>query len=170
MSKEIIEAKGQVVAEIAQQLKDSQSSVVVEYRGLSVAEMTELRRSLRAENVTFKVYKNKLVQRAAEQEGMSEYNDYLTGPNAIAFGQEDAIAPARILADFAKKHEALVIKAGYVEGKFLPQEEVMTLAKLPNRSGMYSMLLGCLQAPVSKFARVIKAVADAKEGSAPVAE
>lgn len=170
MSKEIIEAKEQVVAEIAQQLKAAQSSVVVEYRGLSVAEMTELRRSLRAENVTFKVYKNKLVQRAAEQEGMSEYKDYLTGPNAIAFGQEDAIAPARVLADFAKKHEALVIKAGYVEGKFLPQEEVMTLAKLPNRSGMYSMLLGCLQAPVSKFARVIKAVADAKEGSAPVAE
>lgn len=170
MSKEIIEAKGQVVAEIAQQFKVAQSSVVVEYRGLSVAEMTELRRSLRAENVVFKVYKNKLVQRAAEQEGMSEYNSFLTGPNAIAFGQDDAIAPARVLADFAKKHEALVIKAGYVEGKFLPQEEVMTLAKLPNRSGMYSMLLGCLQAPVSKFARVIKAVADTKEGSAPVAE
>lgn len=170
MSKEIIEAKGQVVAEIAQQFKAAQSSVVVEYRGLSVGEMTELRRSLRAENVVFKVYKNKLVQRAAEQEGMSEYKDCLTGPNAIAFGQEDAMAPARILAEFAKKHEALIIKAGYVEGKFLPQEEVMTIAKLPNRSGMYSMLLGCLQAPVSKFARVIKAVADAREESAPVAE
>ena len=170
MSKEMIEAKSQMVAEIAEQLKAAQSTIVVEYRGLSVGEMTELRRTLRGENVSIKVYKNKLVQRATEKEGMTELNEYLVGPNAIVFGQEDAVAPARILADFAKKHNALVIKAGYVEGKFLPDTEVKAVAKLPNRSGMYSMLLGCMQAPVSKFARVIKAVADAKEGAAPAAE
>lgn len=170
MSKEMIEAKTKVVAEIADQLKTAQSTVVVEYRGLSVGEITELRGALRAENVSMKVYKNKLTQRATEQEGMDKLNEYLVGPNAIVFGQEDAVAPARILAEFAKKHEALVIKAGYVEGKFLPAEEVQAVAKLPNRSGMYSMLLGCIQAPVSKFARAIKAVADAKEGAAPAAE
>lgn len=170
MSKAIIEAKEQVVNEIAAQLNAAQSTVVVEYRGLSVADMTELRNALREENVTFKVYKNKLVQRATEKEGMTELNEYLVGPNAIAFGNEDAVAPARVLAKFAKDHEELVIKAGYVEGKFLPQEEVMAVAKLPNRSGMYSMLLGCMKEPVAKFARVVKAVADAKEEAAPAAE
>lgn len=172
MSKEIMEAKQQVVAEIAENLKNAQSTVVVEYRGLTVAEITELRTALRAENVGFKVYKNKLVQRAAEQEGMAELNEHLVGPNAIAFGHEDAVAPARILAEFAKKHDALVIKAGYVEGKYLPQEEIMAVAKLPNREGMYSMLLACMKEPVAKVARVIQAVADAKGGeeSAPAAE
>ena len=97
---------------------------------------------------------------------MSELNEYLVGPNAIAFGHEDAVAPARILAEFAKKHEALQIKAGYVEGKFLPQEEVMAVAKLPNREGMYSMLLACMKEPVAKVARVIQAVADAQGGDA----
>lgn len=168
-----MEAKQQVVSEIAENFKSAQSTIVAEYRGMTVAEMTELRRALRAENVGFKVYKNKLAQRAADQEGMSELNEYLVGPNAIAFGHEDAVAPARILAEFAKKHEALVIKAGYVEGKFLPQEEVMAVAKLPNREGMYSMLLACLKDPVAKVARVIQAVADAKGGegeAAPAAE
>ena len=163
MSKEILEAKQQVVAEISEQLKASQSTVVVEYRGLTVAEVTELRR---AENVGFKVYKNTLVQRAVEQEGMNELEEYLVGPNALAFGKDDAVAPARILADFAKDHEALQIKAAYIEGKFLPKEEVMAVAKLPNREGMYSMLLACMKEPVAKVARVIQAVADAKGGDA----
>ncbi len=170
MSKEIMEAKQQVVAEIADQLKSAQSTVVVEYRGLSVAEMTELRNALRTENVGFKVYKNKLVQKAAEQEGMAELNEVLVGPNAIAFGHEDAVAPARILAEFAKNHEALVIKAGYVEGKYLPQEEIIAVSKLPNREGMYSMLLACMKEPVAKVARVIQAVADARGEAAPAAE
>ena len=170
MSKEIIEAKKLVVEEIAQQLRGSQSTIVVEYRGLTVAEVTELRRALRAENISFKVYKNTLVQRACDQEGMSQLNDHLTGPNAIAFGHNDAVAPARVLAEFAKKHKALVIKAGYVEGKFLPQEEVIAVSKLPNREGMYSMLLCVMKEPVSKVARAIKAVADARGEAAPAAE
>ena len=119
----------------------------------------------------FKVYKNKLVQRATESAGYAEINDKLVGPNAIAFGHSDAVAPARVLANFAKDHEALVIKAGIVEGKVLEVEEINEIAKLPGREGMYSMLLGMLQAPVSKFARVVKAVADAREengGEAPV--
>lgn len=172
MSKEIIEAKKVVVEEIAQQLKNAQSTLVVEYRGLTVAEIIELRRILRAENVGFKVYKNTLVRRAVDQEGMNELDQYLEGPNAIAFGHEDAVAPARIIAKFAKDHENLVIKAGYVEGKFLPKEEIEEVAKLPNREGMYSMLLAMMKEPVAKVARVVQAVADAKGGeeAAPAAE
>ena len=169
----LINAKKVVVEEIAGKFNDSQSAVVVEYRGLSVAEVTELRKSLREEDVEFKVYKNKLVQRATESAGYAEINDKLVGPNAIAFGHSDAVAPARILANFAKDHEALVIKAGIVEGKVLEVEEINEIAKLPGREGMYSMLLGMLQAPVSKFARVVKAVADAREengGEAPAEE
>ena len=170
MSVESINAKKIVVEEITGKFNDSQSAVVVEYRGLSVAEVTELRRALREEDVEFKVYKNKLVQRATESAGYAEINDKLVGPNAIAFGHSDAVAPARVLAKFAKDHDALVIKAGIVEGKVLV-EEINEIAKLPGREGMYSMLLGMLQAPVSKFARVVKAVADAREengGEAPV--
>lgn len=163
MSAEAIKVKSALVEEIAAKLKDAQSAVIVEYRGLSVAEVTELRRNLRAEDVEFKVYKNSLVRRATEATGYEELNAQLTGPNAIAFGHSDAVAPARVLAKFAKDHEALVIKAGMVEGKILDVEEVKEISKLPNREGMYSMLLGMLQAPVSKFARVVKAVAEAKE-------
>lgn len=173
MSAEAIKAKSALVEEIAAKLKGAQSAVVVEYRGLSVAEVTELRRNLRAEDVEFKVYKNSLVRRATEATDYEGLNAQLTGPNAIAFGNSDAVAPARVLAKFAKDHEALVIKAAVVECKLLDVEEVKEISSLPNREGMYSMLLGMLQAPVSKFARVVKAVAEAKENgsaaeSAPV--
>ena len=173
MSAEAIKAKSALVEEIAAKLKGAQSAVVVEYRGLSVAEMTELRNNLRAEDVELKVYKNSLVRRATEATDYEGLNAQLTGPNAIAFGNSDAVAPARVIAKFAKDHEALVIKAAVVEGKLLTVDEVKEISKLPNREGMYSMLLGMLQAPVSKFARVVKAVAEAKENgsaaeSAPV--
>ena len=175
MSAEAIKAKSALVEEIAAKLKGAQSAVVVEYRGLSVAEVTELRRNLRGEDVEFKVYKNSLVRRATEATDYEGLNAQLTGPNAIAFGNSDAVAPARVLAKFAKDHEALVIKAAVVEGKLLNVEEVKEISSLPNREGMYSMLLGMLQAPVSKFARVVKAVAEAKESgstaeAAPVEE
>ncbi len=171
MNQAIIDAKKAVVVEVGEKIKNSQSTVVVEYRGLSVAEVTELRNQLREENVELKVYKNKLVQRATVEQGFEALNESLVGPNALAFGHEDAVAPARILAKFAKKHDALVIKAGIVEGKVLPQEEILEVSKLPGREGMYSMLLCCLKEPVSKVARAIKAVADAREeGAAPAAE
>ena len=114
MNQAIIDSKKQVVAEITEKLQASQSAVVCEYRGLSVAEVTELRRKLRSENVELKVYKNTMVSRAANDLGYGELDDALTGPNAIAFGTEDAVAPARVLVEFAKKHKALVVKSGIV--------------------------------------------------------
>lgn len=163
MSAEAIKAKSALVEEIAAKLKGAQSAVVVEYRGLSVAEMTELRKNLKAEDSELKVYKNSLVQRATVDTVYEGLNDQLTGPNALAFGNSDAVAPARVIAKFAKEHEALVIKGAVVEGKLLTLDEVNEIAKLPNREGMYSMLLAMLKEPVSKVARAIKAVADAKE-------
>ena len=170
MNKAILSSKQAVVDEIAEKIKNSDSTVVCEYRGLSVAEVTELRRNLRAENVELKIYKNTLVERAVEACGFSdELKNSLVGPNAFAFST-DATAPARVLAKFAKKHKNLVLKNGIVEGKVVDEATMKELSLLPNRDGMLSMLLSCLQSPVSSFARVVKAVADAKEAGTPAAE
>lgn len=165
MNEAIIDGKKAVVSEIAGKMKEAQSTVVVEYRGLSVAEVTQLRRELRTEGVEFKVYKNSLATRAAEEVGANDLAKDLIGPNALAFGG-DAVAPARVLANFAKKHEALVLKSGIVEGKVVSADTINQLSKLPNRDGMLSMLLSCLQSPVRKFACAVKAVKDQKEANA----
>ena len=166
MNQAVLSNKQAIVSEITDKIKNSQSTVVCEYRGLSVAEVTELRRNLRAEDVDFKVYKNTMVERACDETGFEDLKDALSGPNAFAFST-DATAPARVLAKFAKKHNALVLKKGIVEGKVVDEATIKELSLLPNRDGMLSMLLSCLQSPVSSFARVVKAVADAKESQAP---
>ena len=164
MNQAVLSAKQDVVTEITTKIKDSQSTVIVEYRGLSVAEVTELRRALRAEDVDFKIYKNTMAQRAVDELGFGEIKNSLTGPNAIAFSK-DATAPARVLSKFAKNHKALVLKSGIVEGKEVNLETLQELADLPNKEGMLSMLLSCLQSPIRSFACVVKAVADAKEAN-----
>lgn len=161
MNQDVLSAKQAVVAEISEKLKESQSTVVVEYRGLTVAEVNELRRNLRKEDVELKVYKNTMVERAADDCGYGDLKADLTGPNAFAFSK-DATAPARVLAKFAKDHDALVLKSGIVEGKVVSVDTIKELSSLPNREGMLSMLLCCLKEPVAKVARVVKAVADAK--------
>ncbi|KYD33031.1 50S ribosomal protein L10 [Parageobacillus toebii] len=158
-----IELKKQIVAEIAEKFRASKSTVIVDYRGLNVAEVTELRKQLREAGVEFKVYKNTLTRRALAEVGLEGLNDVFTGPNAIAFSKEDVVAPAKILSEFAKDHEALEIKAGVIEGNIATLEEINALAKLPSREGLLSMLLSVLQAPIRNFALVAKAVADKKE-------
>ncbi|WP_102264848.1 50S ribosomal protein L10 [Mesobacillus jeotgali] len=162
MSK-IIEVKKQIVDEIAGKLKESKSTIVVDYRGLTVSEVTELRKELREAGVEFKVYKNSMTRRAAEAAELADLNTSLTGPNAIAFSTEDVVAPAKILNEFAKKHEALEIKAGVVEGNIVSVEEIKALADLPSREGLLSMLLSVLQAPIRNLALATKAVAEQKE-------
>ncbi|MCM3575686.1 MULTISPECIES: 50S ribosomal protein L10 [Mesobacillus] len=162
MSK-IIEVKKQIVDEIAGKLKESKSTIVVDYRGLTVSEVTELRKELREAGVEFKVYKNSMTRRAAEAAELADLNTSLTGPNAIAFSTEDVVAPAKILNEFAKKHEALEIKAGVVEGNIVTVEEIKALADLPSREGLLSMLLSVLQAPIRNLALAAKAVAEQKE-------
>ncbi len=162
MKQNVLDAKVALVDEIATKFNEATSSVVVEYRGLSVAEVTELRCLLREESIDFKVYKNSMAVRACEKADLAELTESLKGPNAIAFGN-DAVAPARVLAKFAKDHSALVIKSGVIEGKVVDAETVNKFAKLPNKEGLISMFLGCLQSPVIKFACAVKAVAEAKE-------
>lgn len=162
MSK-ILEQKQALVDEISGKLKEATSVVVVDYRGLSVAQVTELRKQLREEGIEFKVYKNTMTRRAAEAAGLEGLNEYMTGPNAIAFSNEDVVAPARVINNFAKENDALEIKAGVIEGNVATLEEVKALAELPSREGLLSMVLSVLQAPIRNFALASKAVADQKE-------
>lgn len=159
----VIEQKQQHVEVISEQLKNSVSTVLVDYRGLTVSEVTELRKQLRDAGIEFKVYKNTMVRRAADSVGLSELNEFLVGPSAIAFSNEDVIAPAKIIHEFAKKHESLEIKAGVIEGSFVPVEDVKSIASLPSRDGLLSMLLSVLQAPVRNFAYAVKAIGEEKE-------
>ncbi len=158
-----VELKKQTVSEIADKLRDSKSTIVVDYRGLTVGQLTELRKQLREAGVEFKVYKNSLTRRATNEVGLEGLNEHLTGPNAIAFSTEDVVAPAKILNDFAKKNEKLEIKAGVIEGNITTLEDVKALAELPSREGLLSMLLSVLQAPIRNLALATKAVADQKE-------
>ena len=158
-----IETKSLQVKEIAAKFEAAASIVVVDYRGLTVGQATELRKQLREAGVEFKVYKNTLTRRAAEIAGLEGINEFLTGPNAIAFSNEDVVAPAKIINEFAKKNEALEIKAGIIEGTIASVEDVKALAELPSREGLLSMLLSVLQAPVRNFALATKAVAEQKE-------
>ena len=158
-----IETKTLQVEEITAKFQAAASVVVVDYRGLTVSQVTELRKQLREAGVEFKVYKNSLTRRAAEKAGVEAINEFLTGPNAVAFSNEDVVAPAKIINDFAKKNEALEIKAGIIEGTIASVEDVKALAELPSREGLLSMLLSVLQAPVRNFALATKAVAEQKE-------
>ncbi|MBO1005170.1 50S ribosomal protein L10 [Pseudogracilibacillus auburnensis] len=161
-----IEAKKQVVQEIAEKFNESQSSVLVDYRGLNVAEITALRKELRDNNIDYKVYKNTLTRRAVEEANLTELTDSLVGPTAVAFGKEDVVAPAKILHEFSKKHEALEIKGGVIEGKVATLDEIKELSTLPDYNGLVSMLLSVLQAPIRNLAYATKAIAEQKEEAA----
>ncbi|NFY13630.1 50S ribosomal protein L10 [Staphylococcus aureus] len=163
----IIEAKKQLVDEIAEVLSNSVSTVIVDYRGLTVAEVTDLRSQLReAGGVEYKVYKNTMVRRAAEKAGIEGLDEFLTGPTAIATSSEDAVAAAKVISGFAKDHEALEIKSGVMEGNVITAEEVKTVGSLPSHDGLVSMLLSVLQAPVRNFAYAVKAIGEQKEENA----
>ncbi|UHA71691.1 50S ribosomal protein L10 [Paenibacillus sp. 481] len=162
----VIESKQQAVQEIADKLRGSVTTVVADYRGLNVSQVTELRKQLREAGIEFQVLKNSLVRRATEQAELTELDSALTGPTAIAFSREDAVAPAKILADFAKKNDALEIKGGIVEGRVVDVAQIQELAALPSRDGLLSMLLSVLQAPVRNFALAVKAVGEKKEAEA----
>ncbi|WP_261134676.1 50S ribosomal protein L10 [Bacillus sp. Marseille-Q3570] len=159
----VLEQKKQLVSTIADQLRNSKATIFVDYRGLDVAEVTELRKQLRDAGITFKVYKNTMTRRAAEEAELGGLSESLVGPTAIAFSEEEVVAPAKILNNFAKEHEALVIKTGVIEGQVTSVENIKALAELPSREGLLSMLLSVLQAPMRNFALATKAVADQKE-------
>ena len=163
-----VELKQPIVDEISGVIKDAQSVVVVDYRGLTVSEDTQLRKQLREAGVSYKVYKNTLVSRAVEGTEFESLRDVLEGPSAFAVSTDDATAPARILAKFAKTAPALEIKAGVVEGTYYDAEGMKTIASVPSRDELLSKLLGSLQSPITNLARVLNQIVE-QGGSADAA-
>ena len=158
-----VELKQPIVQEISEQIKDAQSVVVVDYRGLTVAEDTQLRKQLREAGVAYKVYKNTLVNFAIKGTEFEPLSQHLEGPSAIAISKTDATAPARIVANFAKKAEKLEIKAGVVEGNYYDAKGMTAIANVPSREVLLGKLLGSIQSPIANFARVINQIAESKE-------
>ena len=162
MNQAVLANKAVTVKEISEKAKKSQTILVCEYRGLTVAKLEEIRRALLKEKAELCVYKNSLVERAFNELGYAGVETILYGPNAIIFS-EDVIAAAKIIAKYARKHkDFLVIKGGVVEGKFADADAMKEVAKLPGKEGLISMFLSCLQAPIRQFACAVQAVADAK--------
>jgi large subunit ribosomal protein L10 len=159
MNQSVLQNKKEIVNEVVDGINNSSAMIIAEYRGLTVKEMSELKRSLLEKDAKVAVYKNRLVNRAAEQLGHSDLASLLEGPNAF-ITSKDPIAGAKVAVKFAKSHENLVIKGALVEGKVITKEEVVQLSKLPGREGLISMLLSVLQAPVRGLAVSLKAVAE----------
>lgn len=161
MNQQNLIAKQAIVEELVEKAKANSAMIIFEYRGLSVSKMTNLRRLLRENKAEMAIYKNSMVERAAEVLGKPELNDLLVGPNAFVFSN-DVIAGPKVLRKFAIQNDEVVIKGALVEGRVIDGEAVKALAKLPGREGLISMFLSVLQAPVRQFAATVKAVADAK--------
>ena len=164
-----VELKQPIVQEISENVKDAQSVVVVDYRGLTVDQDTKLRKELREAGVTYKVYKNTMMNFAFKGTDFESLAPVLEGPSAIAISKDDATAPARIVAKFAENAPALEIKAGVVDGTFYDAEGMKAIAKIPSRNELLSRLLGSLQSPMANFARVINQIAE-KTPAAATAE
>jgi len=159
-NRQIKEAK---VAEIREKLQQAKAVVLSDYQGLTVEEDTQLRKGLREAGVEYKVYKNNLVVLAAKELGIEGLEEYLEGPVSIAFGYEDATAPARILNNFAKDHKKIELKAGIVDGAVYNKVEIEKIATIPSKEVLIAKLLGSFKAPLSNFAYLINAIKEKKE-------
>lgn len=164
-----VELKQPVIQEISDNVKDAASVVIVDYRGLTVTQDTQLRRNLREANVIYKVYKNTMMNFAFKDTEFEPLKDVLEGPSAIAISKDDATAPARIISNFAKTAPVLEIKAGIVEGDFYDAEGMKAIAAVPSREELLSKLLGSMQSPITNLARVLNQIAEAGGGEAAAA-
>lgn len=156
MRDKVLEEKKQIVEEIKEKVEKAQGVVLVDYRGLNVEELTQLRRNYKEAGVDYKVYKNTMMRFAFKDAGFEEFNQYLIGPNAIAFGFDDPVQAAKITEEFAKKHDKLEIKAGIVDGKIISTDQVENLASLPSKEVLIAQVLGGLNAPIAGFANVLQ--------------
>ncbi len=159
-SEKVLEAKKAQVAEVIDVLKEAQTGVLVDYRGLTVEEDTALRTKLREANVKYFVMKNTLLLRAAKEVGLEALEEALHGPTAIAVSSEDAVAPAKVLSDFAKDNEKLEIKSGFMDGAIMSLDEIKTLAATPNMETLIAKMMGSLNSPISALARTLAAISD----------
>ncbi len=163
-----VELKKPIVEEISASIKDAQSVVIVDHRGLTVAEDTELRKQLREAGITYKVYKNTMMNFAFKGTDCEGLTEYLEGPSAIAISKDDATAPARILCKFAKSAKALEIKGGVVEGTVYDSKGIESISNVPSREELLGKLLGSIQSPITNLARVLNQIAE--QQGAPAAE
>jgi large subunit ribosomal protein L10 len=158
--------KQAVVSDITTQVGKSQTLVMAEYRGITVADMTKLRKQARANDVYLRVLKNTLARRAVTGSSFEVAGDQMVGPLIYSFSA-DAVAAAKIINDFAKTNDKLVIKAGAYNGKLLSKDAVIQLASIPSKEVLLAQICGLLNSPISRFARVLGAVAEQKGGPAP---
>ncbi len=168
-----VELKKPIVEEISAAVKDAQSVVLVDYRGLTVEQDTQLRKQLREAGITYKVYKNTMMNFAFKGTDYESLLPYLEGPSAIAISTEDATAPARVICKFAKTANALEVKGGVVEGIAYDANGIIEISKIPSREELLSKLLGSIQSPITNFARVMNQLAEkggASECEAPAEE
>lgn len=159
-SAKVLEQKKQEVNEIIETLKNAQAGVLVDYRGLTVEEDTNLRNELRKENVTYFVVKNTLLRRAVKEVGLDELDDILHGPTAIAVSADNPVAPAKVIADFAKSNETLELKSGFMDGKVMSLDEVKTLASTPSKEVLIAKMMGSLNSPVSGLVRLLNTIVE----------
>ena len=164
-----VELKQPVVQEISKAIEGAQSVVLVDHRGLTVQQDTELRKQLREAGVTYKVYKNTMMNFAFKGTDCEGLSYLLNGPNALAVSKDDATAPARILCEFAKKAPKLEVKGGVVEGKVVDVAAINEVAQIPSREVLLGRLFGSFQSPIASFARIVKQIAE-KDGEAAPAE
>lgn len=164
MNQNVLEQKKQVVSEIKDKLQRAQSVVLVDYRGLTVENVTELRNKYREAGVEYKVYKNTLMRFAFNELGMKEFDEHLNGPSAIAICYDDVVASARITNDFAKTNDKLQIKAGFAEGKVLDANGVKELANIPSREILLGQLAGVLQGNIRNLAYMLSEVSKKNGG------
>jgi len=157
LSSKIREEKEAVVSQIREKLSSAQVAILTDYRGLTVAEMNQLRKKFRESNVEFRVVKNTLTLLAAKSIGLEELQDYLKGPTAIAFGMEDPVVPAKIISEFSKDHKALEVKGGLLEGKIIPIEKIKELAELPPKEQLLAKLAGAMNSPIVMLVNVLNA-------------
>jgi large subunit ribosomal protein L10 len=156
VKEQALQAKVQVIEEIKEKISSSQSMVLVDYRGLNVAQLTELRKRYREAGVDYKVYKNTMMRFAFKELGLEEFNEFLKGPSGVAFGMNDPVSAAKISTEFAKTNDKLEIRAGIVDGKVIGVEGVKALAELPSREVLVAQVLGGLNAPIQGFANVLQ--------------
>ena len=161
-----VELKKPIIEEISELLNGAASAVIVDYRGLTVEEDTALRKQLREAGVTYKVYKNTMINFAIKGTEFEELGKHLEGPTALAVSKDDATAPARILFKFSQTAKALELKAGVVEGTYYDEVGIKAIANVPSREELLSKLLGSMQSPITNFARVIKQIAEKNEATA----
>ena len=155
-----VELKKPVIDEISEVVKDAQGVVLVDYRGLTVEQDTRLRKELRENGVTYKVYKNTMMNFAFKGTDFEGLAPLLEGPSALAYSTEDATAPARIICGFAKKADKLEVKGGVVEGTVYDADGIKKISEIPSREVLLGRLFGSMQSPITNMARVLNQIAE----------